>query len=125
MSLPFQLLLAAIGGGGAWKAFEFVMDYAGLRKNAQKGFRDDLLGRVDSLQKRVTRLEEDLERERKARLRAELKNEILARRIQLLVDELNRLREKEGMEPLRAEDFQVKEPFDVEQATDNTPPSDA
>jgi predicted nucleic acid-binding Zn-ribbon protein len=115
MSIPLQLLLAALGGGGTWKVIEYALDYAGLKQNAQSTFRDDLLERVESLRGRVSRLEEDLERERKARLRAELKNEILARRIQLLVDELNRLREREGMEPLSAEEFQVSEPFNEDE----------
>lgn len=107
MSLSLKLLLAALGGGSVWKLFEWVLDYAGLRKSAQDQFRDDLLARVKALQQRVDNLEAALADEQRARVRAELRNEVLARRIELLVGELNQLRENQGMDPLDPEDFQV------------------
>jgi len=107
MSLPVQLVVAALSGGAAWKVIEWAIDYAGLRKNARADFREDLLSRVRALQQRVDRLESALQDEQRARVRAELKNEVLARRIEMLVSELNRLRKEQDMEPLEVETFQV------------------
>lgn len=112
MSLPAQLLLAAIGGGGAWKLLEYLLDYAGLRKGARAKFRDDLLARVKALQQRVDQLDSALQEEQRARVKAELRNDVSERRIKLLVEELNRLRAKLDMDPLDPEEFLVTDvPF--------------
>ena len=110
-SLPLwvQLLIAALSGGGVVEAAKLGFRYAGLNQSAQAAFRDDLLGRVDGLQHRVDSLEEALQNEQRARVRAELKNEILNRRLDMLVEELNRLRQEQGMEPLDPETFRVSE----------------
>jgi len=107
MSTPFQLLLAALGGGGVWKTIEWAIDYAGLQSDAAADFRDDLLARVKALQQRVDQLESDLRDEQRARVQAELHNEIMDERIRRLVSELNRLREEQNMAPLDPEDYQV------------------
>lgn len=107
LSLTTKLLLAAVGGGGVWKVIEYVLDYAGLRQDAAADFRDDLLARVKALQQRVDQLESDLRDEQRARVQAELRNEIMDERIRRLVSELNRLREEQDMDPLDPEDYQV------------------
>jgi hypothetical protein len=119
--MVWNFILAAIGGGSALKAIEWAFDYAGLRKGAKAKFRDDLLGRVDGLQHRVDNLEEALQNEQRARVRAELKNEILNRRLDMLIQELNRLRKEQGMEPLDPEQFRVSE-LPIESVTDSSEP---
>ncbi len=107
MTFPVQLVLAALSGGAAWKVIEWAIDYAGLRKNARADFREDLLSRVRALQQRVDQLESALQDEQRARVRAEIRNEVLSRRIEILVQELNRLRDNLDMAPIDVEDFQV------------------
>lgn len=109
IALGWQVLIAALGSGGVWWGIDFVIQYAGLRQGAQAAFRDDLIGRVNGLQQRVDNLEEALQNEQRARVRAELKNEILNRRLDMLVEELNRLRQEQDMGPLDPEDFRVSE----------------
>jgi len=111
MPTSIQLVLAALSGGLLTAVLRYLADYAGLKGGEREAFRNDLISRVNRLQKRIDKLESDLQKERRARLGAELRNETLARRIKTLVEELNRLREKEGMEPLDAEDFQVDSPL--------------
>jgi outer membrane murein-binding lipoprotein Lpp len=111
MSATLQLMLAALSGGILTALIRSVVEYAGLKGGEREAFRDDLISRVNKLQKRINKLESDLQKERRARLRAELRNETLARRIKALVEELNRLRENQDMEPLDAEDFQVDSPL--------------
>jgi outer membrane murein-binding lipoprotein Lpp len=111
MSTTLQLVLAAVSGGFLTALIRSVVEYAGLKGGEREAFRDDLISRVNKLQKRINKLESDLQKERRARLRAELRNETLARRIKALVEELNRLRENQDMEPLDAEDFQVDSPL--------------
>jgi ABC-type phosphate transport system auxiliary subunit len=107
MTFPVQLVLAALSGGAAWKVIEWAIDYAGLRKNARADFREDLLSRVRALQQRVDQLESALQDEQRARVRAEIQNEVLSQRIEILVQELNRLRDNLEMDPIDVEDFQV------------------
>jgi ABC-type phosphate transport system auxiliary subunit len=95
-----------------------VLHYAGLKGSERDAFRSDLISRVNKLQKRIDKLESDLRSERQSRLRAQLRNQTLARRIEALVEELNRLRENQGMEPLDAEDFQVEEPLITPESND-------
>ena len=111
MPNSLQLMLAALSGGLLTAVVRGVLHYAGLKGGEREAFRDDLISRVNKLQKRIDKLESDLQSERRARLQAELQNERLARRIETLVEELNRLRKKGGMEPLDAEDFQVENPL--------------
>jgi outer membrane murein-binding lipoprotein Lpp len=118
MSTTLQLVLAAVSGGVLTALIRSIVEYAGLKGGEREAFRDDLIGRVNNLQERVDQLESDLQSERRARLRAELRNEALARRIKALVEELNRLRKKEGMEPLDAEDFQDENPLMTPETND-------
>ncbi len=119
MSTTLKIIFAALGGGAIWKIAEYIIDYAGLRKGAQAEFRDDLMAQVGALRQRVNQLESDLQQEQRARVRAELRNEVLARRVELLVRELNRLREEQGMEALDPDDFQVSElPFGTDGPSD-------
>jgi len=111
MPNSLQLVLAALSGGLLTAVIRGVLHYAGLKGGEREAFRDDLISRVNKLQERIDKLESDLQKERRARLRAELRNEELGRRIKALVEELNRLREEGGMEPLNAEDFQVENPL--------------
>jgi len=111
MSDWLQLALAALSGGLFTAVLRYLADYAGMKGGEREAFRDDLISRVNKLQKRIDKLESDLQSERRNRLRAELRNEALARRIETLVEELNRLRKREDMEPLDAEDFQVDSPL--------------
>jgi len=111
MPNSLQLVLAALSGGVLTAVVRGVLHYAGLKGGEREAFRDDLISRVNKLQKRIDKLESDLQSERRNRLRAELRNEALARRIETLVEELNRLRKREDMEPLDAEDFQVDSPL--------------
>ena len=111
MPTSLQLVLAALSGGLLTAVLRYLADYAGMKGGEREAFRDDLISRVNKLQKRVDELESDLRNERRVRLQAELRNETLSRRIETLVEELNRLREKEDMEPLDAEDFQVDSPL--------------
>jgi len=106
LPLWLQLVIAAISGGGVVEAAKLGFRYAGVHQTA---FRDDLLGRVNGLQQRVDNLEEALQNEQRARVRAELKNEILNRRLDMLIEELNRLRQKQGMDPLNIDDFRISE----------------
>ena len=124
MSTTLQLVLAAVSGGFLTALIRSVVEYAGLKGGEREAFRDDLISRVNKLQKRIDKLETDLQSERRARLRAELRNEALARRIETLVEELNRLRKKGGMEPLDAEDFQVEKPLMTPKMTPKTKSSD-
>lgn len=122
MSLSVKLLLAALGGGSVWKIVSWVIDYAGLRKSAQDKFRNDLLARVKALQERVDNLESALADEQRARVRAELRAEMLDRRIEMLVEELNRLREEQGMEPLDPAEYKVSEiPLENEESPHQPP----
>jgi len=109
LPLWLQLVIAAISGGGVVEAAKLGFRYAGVHQTAQAEFRDDLLGRVNGLQQRVDNLEEALQNEQRARVRAELKNEILNRRLDMLIEELNRLRQKQGMDPLNINDFRISE----------------
>ena len=118
MPSSLQLVLAALSGGLLTAVLRWVVDYAGLKGGEREAFRDDLIARVNKLQKRIDKLESDLQSERRARLRAQLRNEALARRIETLVEELNRLRENQGMEPLDADDFQVEEPLITPETND-------
>ena len=111
MSDSLQLALAALSGGLLTAVLRYLADYAGMKGGEREAFRDDLISRVNKLQKRIDKLESDLQSERRARLRAELRNETLARRIKALVEELNRLRENQDLEPLDAEDFHDESPL--------------
>jgi len=111
MPNSLQLVLAALSGGLLTAVVRGVLHYAGLKGGEREAFRDDLISRVNKLQKRIDKLESDLQKERRARLRAELRNETLARRIKALVEELNRLRENQDLEPLDAEDFHDESPL--------------
>jgi septal ring factor EnvC (AmiA/AmiB activator) len=112
------LLIAAVSGGAATKLFEWVLDYAGLRSDAEAAFRDDLIRQIDKLQDETKRLrrrirenEQDLAEERSARAREELRNEVMAQRIARLVQRLNELRRRLDMKPLDPEQFTD---FDIE-----------
>lgn len=107
MSFATQLLVAAFGGGGMLKLIEWALDYAGLREDAESDFRKDLMARVQGLRGRVDNLESELQDEQRARVKAELRNEIGERRIRMLVKELNTLRQKMDMEQLDPDEFLV------------------
>lgn len=105
-------VIAAVSGGVVVKVLEWILDYAGLRTNAQAAFRDDLIRQVDKLQEETKRLrkrirenEQDLAEERRARLREEIRSEVMAQRIARLVERLNELRARLDMKPLDPEQF--------------------
>jgi predicted nuclease with TOPRIM domain len=111
-------VIAAISGGVVVKILEWILDYAGLRTNAEAAFRDDLIRQVDELQDETKRLrgrirenEQDLAEERHARRREELRSEVMKQRIARLVERLNELRERLDMEPLDPKQFTD---FDIE-----------
>lgn len=114
MSTTLQLLLAALGGGSLWKAIELLIEYSGLRVDAQATFRDDLIERIGALQERVSVLEEDLKTEQRARVKAEIRNEVYRRHIESLVKEINRMREKLDMETLDIDSFLTDLPLSIE-----------
>lgn len=114
MSTPLQLLLAALGGGSLWKAIELLIEHSGLRVDAQATFRDDLIERIGALQERVSVLEEDLKTEQRARVKAEIRNEVYRRHIESLVKEINRMREKLDMETLDIDSFLTDLPLSIE-----------
>lgn len=106
------LLIAAVSGGAATKLFEWFLDYAGLRNDAEAAFRDDLIRQIDKLQDKTQRLrrrikenEKALAEERRARQREELRSEVMAQRIARLVERLNELRQQLDMEALDPEQF--------------------
>jgi len=105
-------VIAALSGGAVVKVLEWILDYAGLRTDAQAAFRDDLIRQVDKLQDETKRLrgrirenEQDLAEERRARRREELRSEVMAQRIARLVERLNELRKRLDMEALDPEQF--------------------
>lgn len=118
MPNSLQLVLAALSGGLLTAVIRGVLHYAGLKGGEREAFRDDLISRVNKLQERIDKLESDLQSERRARLRAELHNQTLARRIETLVEELNRLRKNQDMEPLDAEDFHDESPPTISGSND-------
>jgi predicted nuclease with TOPRIM domain len=100
-------LIAALSGGAVVKVLEWILDYAGLRTDAEAAFRNDLIRQVDKLQDETKRLrgrikenEKALVQERRARQREELRSEVMAQRIARLVERLNELRARLDMEPL-------------------------
>lgn len=105
MSLITKLMLAALGGGAGTSAVWWVIDYAGLRQDAQDRFRDDLMGRVNALEERQGILEDRLETERRKRIRAQLKIDQLLVRIHDLVERINDWRREDGLDPLDPADF--------------------
>jgi septal ring factor EnvC (AmiA/AmiB activator) len=119
-------VIAALSGGAVVKVLEWVLDYAGLRTDAQAAFRDDLIRQIDKLQEETKRLrkrikenEKALAEERHARRREELRSEVMKQRIARLVERLNELRERLDMKPLDPEQFTD---FAVETAQDTPSP---
>jgi len=105
-------LIAALSGGAVVKVLEWILDYAGLRTDAEAAFRNDLIRQIDKLQEETKRLrgrikenEKALVQERRARQREELRSEVMAQRIARLVERLNELRARLDMEPLDPEQF--------------------
>lgn len=116
--MEFTLLLsglkyafAALAGGGLWKVLDYYLQgrsqlhSEGLDDaRVARELRDEMRKDIEEMRHRIDLLEQNLDTEREARLKAELHNQLLQAKIDLLLRMVNDLRVKEGLEPLTSED---------------------
>lgn len=107
-----KYLATALAGGGIWKLLDWL-----LRRKAQdhdhdvqdaavaRELRDELRLDLDEMRQRIDSLEDSLDTEREARVKAELQNQVLLAKVDLLIRMVNDLRAEQGLEPIKEADI--------------------
>lgn len=105
-------VVAAISGGTIWKVFDYWLQHRKQDHDLQvedttvaRQLRDELRHDLESLRTRVDTLEKQVDTEREARLRAELNNQLLLGKIDLLIRMVNELRARQGLQPITADEI--------------------
>lgn len=98
---------AALAGGGLWKLWDYWLKSRSQSHTENlddiriaRELRDEMRKDLDEMRTRVDLLEKTLDTEREARMRAELQNQLLQAKIDLLIRMVNDLRAKEGLQPI-------------------------
>lgn len=104
-------LVAALGGGTVWKVIDYWLQH---RKQSHdislddthvaRELRDELRKDLDALRVRIDLLERDLDEERESRVRAEMNNQLLQTKVDLLIRMVNDLRAQQNLSPISSDD---------------------
>lgn len=107
-----QHVFAFLTGGGALKAWDTWMASSKQRAELSREMRNELKSMLDeeranrkAIEKRLDKVEARLDEERERRLEAERQNELLQKKLDLVIRLLNDMREAGGKERLSVDEI--------------------
>jgi hypothetical protein len=100
-----QLIIALLTGGVITASVKYALDAKRANAEIGKELRDEMRGEIDDLRTEMQTLREDFLVERRARINAQSAAWALRKKLDMVIQMLNELREKEGMETLALEEI--------------------
>ena len=107
-----KYIATALVGGGLWKLLDWLLrrkdqEHSHTVEDAEvaRQLRDEMRKDLDEMRTRIDTLEDSLDKERELRNKAELQNQVLLTKVDLLIRMVNDLRAKEGLDPITENDI--------------------
>jgi hypothetical protein len=100
-----QMVLALLAGGTITATVKYALDAKRANAEIGKELRDEMRGEIDDLRSQMQSLRQSFLLERRARINAQSAAWALRKKLDMVIEMLNELREKEGMETLSLEEI--------------------